>query len=456
MVKIARSITRKANADDYLNAAIGIAKNLESRERFTADGLYWHNESNAMVQDVRLDYKFGSSGIALFLAQLSVATGDAQYLDKAKQAADYIIAAIAKADSAQQAIASSGWALWEASAGQASYVAFDLYHIGKIAGEQKYRDAAEAIFAENVATAKPVEQGVIWTGRAEIDQDAGAAIFLAQAAQWFDHPEWLKTAEQAGDAILATEVKINDHQSRYPGYRELLDIEVEGRKQILPGFSHGVSGAAFALLKLYEATQQERFLTAAKRSAAFIESIAEPLGEGLIVPYQTPDNPEHIYYVSYCHGADGTGRLFYELGQVTGTAHYQAFYLKLVQGIAATGAPEKHATGYWNNYSLCCGTAGLLHLFANAWLVTGDAQYQALADRTCEVLLGDANINDDGGYQWFQAWSRKNPGDVHNEIGLHSGDAGIGQIFLEYRNLLEQGDKFQITRQPDDPFPAHA
>ena len=76
----------------------------------------------------------------------------------------------------------------------------------------------------------------------------------------------------------------------------------------LGGFSHGVSGIAYALLKLYGLTDNKSYLEAAKEALAYEDTLfVEKFGNWLDVRVSA-GRPEHDKFMSsWCHGAPGIG-----------------------------------------------------------------------------------------------------------------------------------------------------
>lgn len=76
----------------------------------------------------------------------------------------------------------------------------------------------------------------------------------------------------------------------------------------LGGFSHGVSGIAYALLKLYGLTYNKTYMEAAKEALAYEDTLfVEKFGNWLDVRIPA-GRPEHDKFMSsWCHGAPGIG-----------------------------------------------------------------------------------------------------------------------------------------------------
>jgi lantibiotic modifying enzyme len=208
----------------------------------------------------------------------------------------------------------------------------------------------------------------------------------------------------------------------------------------------------YALARLYEETRNIVFLEAAEKGANYLISVAVGVKNGRLIPHHLPYHPDDdLYYVSFCHGPAGTGRLFVLLYRLTGNQIYKEFYYDLAQGIIGIGAPEYHSAGYWNCHCQCCGTAGFLSYFLGIWLESGKEEYLQYAVRSGKVLLGSATYRD-GRSVWYQAFMRTNPGSVDAVLGYSEGAAGIGVALTHLASALD--GKFKALRLPDDPFKA--
>ena len=68
------------------------------------------------------------------------------------------------------------------------------------------------------------------------------------------------------------------------------------------------------------------------QSIADIEESTDDSINHLIYHHQ--NDGEDLYYLSWCHGPVGTGRLFYLLSQITGDREWMAWFVGGGEGIA--------------------------------------------------------------------------------------------------------------------------
>lgn len=459
MVTIARPIAKAVTKEDYLAAAKGVAKHLRQRAIKTDKGIYWQKTEQG---EPIIDFYVGSAGITLFFIQLAAITGEASDLQDAIAAGDFLVARLESGNYSEHL--TLGWAFSDVQAesrfafhgnGYAG-IAFSLIELAKATGDTRYRDAAHKIIDEIVINAKEVATGIIWSGYSGIQQDFGTALFLLYAADYFKEDKLKSLAIKAGLAILSTEIPTPEGGARYAGFKNVLEVYHQGNPDNLhfPNYAYGTSGIAHGFATLYKATGDERFLEGAKKAANYLIAISEPFGTGQLIPYLQPKNPENIFYLGFCHGPAGSARLFYDLYEVTAEHQYLEFFDALIEGIIATGAPEKHSSGYWQVHCQCCGSAGLLQFLIGAYIGTKNEKYLGYALRTAEAILGEANVDETQTTKWYQAWTRTNPADVQNHLGYLIGDAGLGGAYAELYGFLNDPD-YTAIRLPDDPFPAH-
>ena len=213
----------------------------------------------------------------------------------------------------------------------------------------------------------------------------------------------------------------------------------------------GVSGSGYMLARLYEFTQDERYLKAAEACAAYVVKQGIAQEKGYLVPFRQDLGKDSPLYLGTCSGVAGTARLFYLLYRLTGEKNYLDEIEKQVDGIESVHAPEWPSTGFWNNTNLCCGHAGLLQFFVAMYQATKEEHYRELAHRTAAVLLGEKDVDKDGA-SWLVATERSHPENTSRPLGYYMGVAGIAGALLQMYES-EQGD-FHWNRLPDDPFPS--
>ncbi|HEX2060491.1 MAG TPA: lanthionine synthetase LanC family protein, partial [Thermoanaerobaculia bacterium] len=147
----------------------------------------------------------------------------------------------------------------------------------------------------------------------------------------------------------------------------------------LTGYSHGAAGIALALLELAQISGDERFRTAAEGALQYERSWFSPENQNwpdLRRNGVGPAAPAIGYSLGWCHGAPGIGmsRLrAYELLQREDIYEEAGAALRGTYAPLATLAPNAM-------FALCHGAAGNAELFLEAFEVSGDEGYLAIAE----------------------------------------------------------------------------
>jgi lantibiotic modifying enzyme len=270
----------------FLNGAIEAARWIRSAERESSQGNYWlpepdHPEKAVTVSPINGIYS-GSAGVVLFFLQLAKATGDASYLVDARRGADFLLSTWHDAP-AKELLPGTNLSFYTGRAG----VAFVLAEAWKATGETKYRDAAVAATQSIAAQARPSGNGVAWSASPGIIADGGVVLYLLYAADAFDQEEYRALAARAGDHFVELAAPQTSGGISWKGApAAVLGLPEE---TYFPNFELGTAGVAFVLARLYEATDNSRFLDAARQGALHLQKIATVRGRGALIPYRYPD-----------------------------------------------------------------------------------------------------------------------------------------------------------------------
>ncbi len=413
----------------YLDAALQTAKWIRSSAIRTDNGTVWPSDPRD-AKTVNTSLYSGTPGVILFFLEAHRSTGDQSFLKDARAGADHLLASLAEQKEA---------GLYTGLAG----IGFTLAETFKITGDAKYRDGALRCARLIRERAVKADGGVEWNDSTDIiSGSAGVGLFLLYAARELKDSAARETAIQAGMRLIALgrpeAVGINWRMSpKFP--------------RSMPNFSHGTAGVAYFFASLYAETKKKEFLDAALAGANYLKSIANTEGEGCLVFHHEPDGKD-LYYLGWCHGPVGTARLFYRLYQVTGDKAWMEWTEKSARSVMASGIPEKQTPGFWNNVSVCCGSAGVAEFFLNLHRVTGAPKYLEFSKRVTAQLLAKGT-RDEAGLRWTQAEHRVKPELLIAQTGYNQGAAGIG-IWLLHLDAFQQGrqgKKAWITL-PDSPF----
>ena len=396
-----------------------IARQLGEQAMVTPEGIGWKtlkaNNFSAPTMEERHCLYSGSAGIVLFFAALYKYTDDDQYKEVAESGADRLIIRLRQSEDYRLAF-------YTGSMG----TAYCLIKVYEISGREKYRDEALRIALHCLDH--------ISDQRIACEILTGAAGVLLALLHLHSH-----TSDQ----------RLYVHIDRLAGY--LPNSAWHGRKGIywdrshhnirgLCGFSHGVSGIAFALLEtgyyvhnpaLYELAVQglvyeaSHYLEKLNNWPDFRTSISadetfrrlrESLRSGDLTVFYTAGNLN-----AWCHGAAGIGltRLrAYEL--LAG----QDIYMREAQrAIRKTIETDIEMENPFLSYTLCHGTGGNMELLTEAYRITGNEPYLNTALQAGVRAL-----------QHYEQLGYYRCGSPHypeiEDLSLFTGVAGVGYFYL--------------------------
>lgn len=443
-----KPVFQEVTSEDYKTGFLAAADWLDQLIVETDHGIYWEQPGS---DEELLDIYAGSAGIVLFYIELDKFNQDKKYTDIIKKAGDYLLYYIENTD---LSIEKPGIAGLPFRNGQWSYntgytgIAFALIEITKHTGDEKYAQTGREITEKFLADITVTDEGAYMADEAGILADGGNLLYLIYASRYFENQDYLETAIQFGDYILSTAEVVDDHKIKFHPLDQKHMLEFSGLDPEIqyewPNFEYGTAGTGFVLAKLYQATQDEKYLEAAIKASNYIDSIAVPSenGEGILIPYRLPDLND-VFYLGYCHGPAGTARLYHALYEITQEDHYKNQAFRLARGIIETDAPHVHSDGYWHTYQQCCGTASFIELFLTTDKQAEDDEFVEYAKESAIKLLSEANEDENGAY-WTQHWTRTDPLTYTRDIGYFLGVAGIGSSLLRLYSFLE-GETIQIN-----------
>ncbi|OJV97190.1 MAG: hypothetical protein BGO39_18615 [Chloroflexi bacterium 54-19] len=377
-------------AEEFLKEALRLGESLADQALVKDGKVNWVgltliNESAWTIQASGLDLYSGVPGIALFLAYLGHFSGETRYTTLARQALDtirYEVGNLKKVELGMGAF--EGW-------GGLIYLYTQL---GALWNEADlYQEAAEFV-ARLPALIEKDEVYDIIAG------SAGTILALLALNQVYPKPELLDTAVLAGNHLIA-------RADQKPG--GVAWPSNHKREVFLTGFSHGTAGIAYSLLKLAEASGEEKFKETALAAIGYERHLFSEEHQNW------PDlreNGDPEYMVMWCHGASGIalGRLA-ALPLVDDSATRQ----EIEAGLATT---IKQGFGY--THSLCHGDLGNLEPLLQANQLFPGESYKGALNSISRAVLD--NIREEGPKSGI-------PLGVESP-GLMSGLAGIGYGLL--------------------------
>ncbi len=201
-------------------------------------------------------------------------------------------------------------------------------------------------------------------------------------------------------------------QARLWGERLLAQQNGPGR---LGGFSHGAAGVAYALVCLYQASGDSRFLAGAKAAWDFQQSLfQDPPGNWQDLRGDVP-----VYLHNWCNGAAGIGLA--GAGCVVALPHLQA-----VTEQAASLLIENRGGSFLE--TLCCGQAGQIDSLLEMGLINRRPEWVQAAIDQGQTLLAQAGAR--GSFRLYEGTSAGDlPAPLLNPT-FFRGIAGIGYTLL--------------------------
>ncbi len=430
----------------HLEAALAAERWLQRHARETEHGLAWGLANEAPDKLVRTLYA-GSAGIALFYLELHQATGEAAYLDIALRAGRDIDAYVRGKESLTCS-ALGGWAGYT----------FVLNEIARAGNEPSLRETAAYSAQKLRDQASEIGAGIGWiapmpyanltgqSGQREIydvaEGAAGVGLYYLYAHEQLIHPQALEWTQAIAERLLEVA------RPAEGGLRWQLMEDIPWPFDA-PNFAHGTAGVAYFFARAFRATGEQRYLDAAVAGAGHVMAMAEPVGDGHLVPHILDDGRPNRFYLGMCHGPPGTAKLYYLLHQLTAEASWLEFSRGLDRGLVALGAPEERGRGFWNNISQCCCDAGIGDHALWHYRATGDAFYLDLATRVAAEVLRRAEQDGDT-LCWPQAEHRSQPDFIQAQTGYMQGAAGVGS-FLLHLATTQSGEPVKIV-MPDTPY----
>jgi lantibiotic biosynthesis protein len=295
------------------------------------------------------DVYAGTSGIALFMAELAVLTGDPEVRRTAFGAIRHALACFKDVPPARR------FGFYSGLIGIACAAA----RIGTIFGEDSLRTSAAQLLSH---AARPGREFDLFAGK------AGAIIGLLRLRYDLRDAVQINLARQMGDGLLrAAEYSAAGCSWRSFTFRY---------QHNLIGFSHGTAGVACALLELYHETKQAEYLRAAEDALRYerqffnsdVGNWPDFREESQRANRKSPPS----YKTFWCHGAPGIALSRLRAYQITGNEVYkeEAEIALNTTRAAIVASMESRQL----DYSLCHGLPGNADVLISGYQVLGSAR----------------------------------------------------------------------------------
>lgn len=340
----------------------------------------------------------GTSGIAVFLAELAAATGRAGYLRTALGAIRHALAREPDLPPVQNL------GLYSGRIG----IALAAARVGSLLAHDGLLERSLAIVRHLEGTGNEFD---LIAGR------AGAVVGLLALRDLLGEPSLLERANRFGAELIELAVK---------GTRSWSWPAVSGRQpRHLLGFSHGTSGVGYALYELADATKDRTFRHAAEKAFGYERRLFDAREANWpdlrVAARSTSRSTRPSFMTAWCHGAPGIALSRLRAYEVTAAPAHRD---EAIMAVATTRRyVEAVARSGGGNYSLCHGLCGNAEVLLDAESVLGAAW-----EGGKELALRVARTGIDGFATPGGSWPCGTKGGETPNLML--GLAGIGLFYL--------------------------
>jgi lantibiotic modifying enzyme len=414
----------------YREAAEGAAAWLRSTALTTGDVTAWP-ATPTVSSDLEASLGWGALGPMVFFAQLA-RSGDEAALDLAVRGARWVEERLASDDELEPG-------LFTGLAGFA--VVFN--ELGKAGPHTS--DQVVSVIDRLGRTAITADNGANWAETTEVLWGtAGIGFTLLSIGAPLVGAPAVDLAARAGDWLLAVAHRVPEGlrwdlgqgtAARYP----------LGTRIWFPNFAHGTAGIAAYLARLGAATNEDRFLEAARRGAAWVLSTCRTDGGGCAArhhdpeatrdrpigmgPTRDPADASPMYTMGWCHGPPGLSWLFRELQLATGEDEWASWIARTARTVRESGLPRRLEPGFWDNVGRCCGSAGVIEYFLDLHTWRDDPEDLAFALAVADDMVERATVDGEG-TRWSNVEFRQTPPELPPETTFYQGASGIGLTLL--------------------------
>ncbi|HEY6374584.1 MAG TPA: lanthionine synthetase LanC family protein [Edaphobacter sp.] len=359
------------------------------------------SQPSATYRTLGPDLYSGTSGVALFLAELFGETGDPLLSRTALSALRH---ALARADAI---LPSSRLGLFSGWFG----IALVAARVGVLLGEEDLQTGARQLLQRAFAEERKTDEFDLMSGR------TGAIAALVVLNCILDDSGLIDFAVRLADELIEMADKKIGCSWESPSLRNHYN---------LTGFSHGASGAAYALLELHEATGIAKYREAALLAFEYEQHWFNAEVANWPDFRKDPSSPSgkkhpYPYMTFWCHGAPGIALARLRAYKMTGNELYEA---DAITALKTTRASIESALDSWaGNFSLCHGLAGNAEV-----LIYGAEVLSAEREENMAVALAVART----GVERYAATNSQWPCGTHTgeTPNLMLGLAGIGHYYL--------------------------
>ena len=374
-------------------------------DRCTWVSLSERNPENPALTTLGSDLYSGLSGIALFLAEAGQRMGGVDVIRTARGALRQAGIMLNEIPPPQRAGLYTGW----------TGVALALLHVGRCIGCGELLDQARRLARAAVSTARLAAGNDLLSGW------AGTIVGVLQLAKGgiVDH-QLATVSMRLGDRLIQCAERSNEGAS----WRT---INRAGEYN-LTGFSHGTAGIAYALIELFKACGEPRFINVARDALAYEQCWFDPargnwpdLREAR--PHRMRRSATMDYSTYWCHGAPGIALSRIAAYRAMSDPGYLDQACIALRTTSNSLSPARNLT--LNDLVLCHGTIGNADI-----LLTGERELGRILPSR---LIGARQVADGSGAAVNASVGRSlfpTEGAVLRQPGLMTGLAGAGWFYL--------------------------
>ena len=343
----------------------------------------------------------GTSGVALFLAELYVACGSSEVRGAAVGAIQHALKHPPK----------NGFGLYTGTLG----VTFAASRVGVLINEEEFLERASHLIHECVNKWQAPIGFDLLSGR------AGAIVGFLLLREMLQNEDFLEIAVRCADELLQS---AEDSPTGSSWRSPTLSCEHN-----LTGFSHGTAGVGYAFLELFNVTRDAKYRAAAERAFEYerYRFDAEKFNWPDFRSHRNGDQRRgsQRFATFWCHGAPGIGLSRLRAYEILADERCKK------EGIVALktthGMLQSALTTDTENFSLCHGLAGNAEVLLYGRQVLGPkwADASALAE---EIAKNAIHVSKKQGGAWRCGIDRG------ETPALMLGLAGIGYFYLRLHN----------------------
>ena len=390
-----------------------------------------------------LNISEGISGKVLFFLELYKTTSNKKYLNEAVKGGDYLFNKIPQNAEETDTIPFRH-SFYNGLAG----VSFTFDELYKTTKEEKYKNASQKIFQQVKEIADDQNNKISYSVFNDVLMgNTGTGLFFLNYYENKKDESALSIAEKIANHLFDKAIKVDS------GLTWKFNEE---RDFILPNFSHGVAGIGFFFSKLYEVTENKKYLETAIATAKYLKSIAKQDSNIFMIPYGFPLERWKDYYdIGWAHGAAGSARFFYSMWKVTGDYEYLTIVRKRAAAIKSSGLPNMPANKEFGAdpfyIDMRFGQASVANFFMDLYYFDNDESYLDYAKLLVDDLIKKSVNKNDKRYWEINRYAFfENAGEPAQFTGYFYGAAGFGLTLLHLHKIINDENDFLTL--PDNPF----